>query len=176
MAAKVVTLFFIVGITAMMSCVSTGTGKKSGTERDHYEDLSIYRSDYKKALDTIYSEKPDQKKEIIANIDPEYDVTSEVNQLLDSITKLKKDVKFIDGYTIQVYTGIKRDEANEAKAKVYTTLEDSRPVITYDQPNFKVKVGKFYTRREALRTFAELKRVLPASIIISEKIPLASDE
>lgn len=177
MGIRLISFFLLLGIVTIMSCASSGTAsKKSKADREHYEDISVYRPDYKDALDTLSTDETINENIIIEDVEPEYDVTTEVNQLLDSINILKKDINYIEGYTIQVYTGIKKDEANEAKAKVYTTLPDSRPVITYEQPNFKVKVGKFYTRREALRTFAELRKVLPSAIIIPEKIPVDTDE
>lgn len=172
-----VNIFFLLGIAAIMSCASSGSASRSGAGGDHYEDLSAYRPNYENALDTMATEEEAVEGNIIIeDVDPQYDVTAEVNSLLDSINILKKDVEYVEGYTIQVYTGIKKEEANQAKAAVYEILEDSRPIITYEQPNFKVKVGKFYTRREALRTFAELKKELPSAIILPEKIPVGSNE
>lgn len=172
-----INIFLLIGVAASLSCASSGSASRSGAGGDHYEDLSAYRPDYKNAIDTMSAEENTvDGKIIVEDVDPKYDVTSEVNNLLDSINVLKKDINYVEGYTIQVYTGIKKEEANKAKATVYEALEDSRPIITYDQPNFKVKVGKFYTRREALRTFAELKKVLPSAIILPEKIPVGSDE
>lgn len=178
MIIKVINFFFILGIAAVMACGSSGTASKSKNKggREHYEDLSTYRPNYKKAMDTLSADNEVEDVVAVKNVDPEHDVTAEVNILLDSIKLLKEDIEHINGYTIQVYTGIKKDEANEAKAKVYTTLPDSRPVIIYDQPSFRVKVGQFYTRREALKTFAKLKEVLPAAIILPEKIPVGTDE
>lgn len=176
MGVKLINFFFLLGIAAAMSCASSGTGSKSMADRDYYEDLSTYRPDYEEAIDTISTEETVQENIRVERVTPEYDVTTEVNQLLDSINILKRDVDYVEGFTIQVYTGIKKEEANKAKATVYNILEDSRPVITYDQPNFKVKVGKYYTRREALRTLNELKRKLPGAIIIHEKIPVEGDE
>lgn len=169
--------FFIIGLLSSMSCASSGGGisKSGGKNGQYYEDLSSYRPDYSDALDTLEADRSStsaNETEIIT--DPQYDATEEINMLLDSISFLKANINYVDGYTVQVYTGINREQANEAKATVYKTLPDSRPVIIYDQPNFKVKVGQFYTRREALKTFAELKNAMPGVIIIPERIPVAS--
>lgn len=171
MIGKVASFFFIMGILTAMSCASPGSAAKTG-DRDYYEDLSAYRPDYSAALDTMESSTTSNIEEKTINVDPRYHVTSNVNMLLDSIKILKRDINYVDGFTIQVYTGISKEQANEAKAKVYTTLPDSRPEIIYNQPSFKVKVGKFYTRREAQQTFAQLKRVFPAAIILPERIPI----
>lgn len=167
--------FFILGIATFMSCVSSGSASSSRTG-EHYEDLSAYRPEYElKEEDTVVIDSKTQETETESFVEPDYDVTREVNVLLDSIKYLKEDIDYVDGYTIQVYTGIKRQDANEAKSEVYMLDEDLEPVVTYDQPNFKVKVGQFYTRREALNTYAELKKILPAAIIISERIPIVNE-
>ncbi len=62
------------------------------------------------------------------------------------------------------------EAANEAKSMVYKMLPDSFPQLTYQQPNFKVKVGKFYTRFDAQKTFTEIKREFPRAIVIPERI------
>jgi hypothetical protein len=175
MIVKVVNFFFIMGILMAMSCASPRSASKSG-DGGYYEDLSAYRPDYSAALDTMESAATANVEEETINIYPQYHVTDDVNMLLDSIRILKSKINHVDGLTIQVYTGINREQANEAKAKVYTTLPDSRPVIIYNQPNFKVRVGKFYTRREAQDTFARLKRVFPAAIILPERIPIGDND
>lgn len=175
MVSKVVNFFFIMGILSAMSCASPGSASKSGGG-DYYEDLSVYRPDYSATLDTLESETTSNIREEAINVEPRHDVTKNVNMLLDSIKAKKSDIKHVEGLTIQVYTGINRERANEAKAKVYTTLPDSRPEIIYNQPNFRVKVGKFYSRREAQDTFAELKKVFPAAIILQEQIPIGEND
>lgn len=175
MIIKVVNFFFIMGILTAMSCASPGSVAKTGGE-DYYEDLSEYRPDYSAALDTMEMSAAAKIEEENINVDPQYHVTNNINMLLDSIKILKSDINHVEGFTIQVYTGISKEQANEAKAKVYTTLPDSRPNIIYNQPSFKVKVGKFYTRREAQDTFAELKRVFPAAIILPERIPIGEND
>ena len=175
MLNKVVNFFIILGIISIMSCASTG-GPSASSGGGYYEDLSEYRPDYTAALDTMTVRSSARVEGDYANIEPQYDVTDEVDMLLDSIKILKQGINTVDGYAIQVYTGISREMANEAKLKVYTTLPDSRPEIIYNQPNFKVKVGRFHTRREALNTFAQLKKVFPAAIIIPERIPIGEND
>lgn len=175
MIKTVVNFFFVFSIMASMSCASSGgTSSSGGSSRsgDHYEDLSRYRPEYTVESEEKIIETTAEEEEVSFTGEPEYDITDEVNALLDSINVLKKAINYVDGYTVQVYTGINREQANEARATVYNTLPDSKPAILYDQPNFKVKVGKFYTRREAQKTFADLKRVFPAAIIIPERIPI----
>lgn len=176
MIVKVVNFFFIMGILTAISCASPGSASKKTGDSDYYEDLSAYRPDYRAALDTLESSATTKVEREKLNIEPQFDISDNINMLLDSIKTLKSNINYVEGLTIQVYTGINREKANEAKAKVYTTLPDSRPVITYDQPNFKVKVGEYYTRREAQDTFARLKRVFPAAIILPERIPIREND
>lgn len=174
MIIRVANIFFVLAVLSAMSCASTGSASKAGGGRDYHEDLSAYRPDFTEAMDTIESPENVSVEEVTANITPEHDITSEVNMLMDNIIDLKKDIKYIDGFTVQVYTGTSKEQANAARAEVYNILPDSKPEQVYNSPNFKVKVGKFYTRREALKTLAELKSKFPAPIIIPERFSIAN--
>ena len=70
-------------------------------------------------------------------------------------------------------SGTSSEEAKISKGKVYSILSDEKPVLKYEEPSFKVKVGKFYSRLEAQKTFAQLKRKFPNAIIIPERIQLS---
>ena len=47
---------------------------------------------------------------------------------------------------------------------------------SFERPNFKVAVGDFRTKDEALRLFNELKRQYPEAILIEEKIKYPVNE
>ena len=74
------------------------------------------------------------------------------------------------GYRVQVYNGADRNAAYKAQAKFQQNYPDIRTYVTYNEPNFKVRVGDFRTRLEATKMEAQLKPWFPLMFIIAEKI------
>jgi hypothetical protein len=144
------------------------------TEPKYEEDLSLFRTTYQ------YKDQPQDKNTIVENnldqlqlsdtSSTSLNIKSELDLFLDTVSYNSRRIGYIQGFTIQVYTGNSREAANEAKSMVYKMLPGSFPQLLYQQPNFKVKVGKFYTRFDAQKTFNQLKREFPRAIVIPERI------
>jgi len=79
---------------------------------------------------------------------------------------------FFDGFTIQIYSGLKREDAMEVIKKMKDEVKDITPDIMYQQPKFRVKVGSYFTRLEAQRDLHRLKRIFPNAILIPEKVAM----
>jgi septal ring-binding cell division protein DamX len=79
-------------------------------------------------------------------------------------------VKYIDGYTIQIYTGNDRNEADQAKEQALSLDVALNPTISYYQPSYKVKVGQYATRLEAHKTYESLKKQFPRALLVPERI------
>ena len=79
---------------------------------------------------------------------------------------------FTDGYTIQIYLGDKREEAENTVEKLfeYDSLIKSNTIFT--QPNYRVKTGTFEDRFKANFEYNKLKKTFPNAIIIPEKIKI----
>jgi len=140
----------------------------------------------KKSTEAEYSENL-TKEELLPEIDtaavageslvkapytpPEYDITNEIDVLLDSLAKdaAKKKVQV---YTVQVYVGNNSQEADEARMKVFKILPDESPRIEWSQPNFRVKVGRFFSRLEAYKTLSTLRKHFPGALLVPERINL----
>lgn len=146
--------------------VQTGSGLD-----DYYEDLSAYRPNYPTA-DTVVIEKTTDNVTTV-NIIPEYDITDTLNAVLDSISVLSQEIKYIDGYTVQIYSGSSRESANIASGKASTLLSDEgsnlRAKVSYKAPNFKVQVGRFFNTLDAHTVHAQLLRDFPHAIIVLKK-------
>lgn len=163
--------YCLVALVALYSCSPSTVTQTSKTE-SYSEDLSVYRPKFEVKESTDNEQKVETVEEI-KYPEPTFDVTKQVDAVLDSIDMLKANVNFVDGFTIQVYSGTSSEEAKISKGKVYSILSDEKPVLKYEEPSFKVKVGKFYSRLEAQKTFAQLKRKFPNAIIIPERIQLS---
>lgn len=131
------------------------------------EDLSKYRP--KSVPDTArQTVAPPQVPVVPAQLT----VNTKVDAVLDSIDKINQLRKFIDGYTIQIYSGQNREEANLAKKRMAEEATDLRADLQFQAPKFRVKVGAYFTRVEAQKDLVRLKRLFPNAILVPEKILL----
>jgi len=140
--------------------------KTPNSKQDYTEDLTVFRPPVVNSTEHPDSEEP---VEIIIPEEPEWDITYKLDSLLDSIAVNNQRQKYIQGYTIQVYTGSSRTDANDVRNEVFRILPGTRPKVTYDLPNYKVKVGKFFHRLEAQRDFADIKDRFKNAILVPQQ-------
>ena len=157
---SILSLFFV------LSCVNQKISISSNNDsRKYFEDLSFIRESENVSNSTNDEENIiDNKNNLGIDIE------------LDSILKIiKSEVDeeiFTDGYTIQIYLGDKREEAENTVEKLfeYDSLIKSNTIFT--QPNYRVKTGTFEDRFKANFEFKKLKKTFPNAIIIPEKIKI----
>lgn len=77
----------------------------------------------------------------------------------------------VQGYRIQLASGQDRNNINAAKTKFYSKFPTLRPFITYQQPNFKLRVGAYRTKLEAQRMLLEIHQEFGDAFIIRDDIP-----
>ena len=156
---SILSLFFV------LSCVNQKISISSNNDsRKYFEDLSFIRESENVSNSTNDENIVDKKNNLGIDIE------------LDSILKIiKSEVDeeiFTDGYTIQIYLGDKREEAENTVEKLfeYDSLIKSNTIFT--QPNYRVKTGKFEDRFKANFEYKKLKKTFPNAIIIPEKIKI----
>jgi hypothetical protein len=158
-------LIFLLGSQAC----SAQRGQREPKDKGHDEDLSVWRAKFRPAV-AADAVPVDTVSEAHPNGEFRFSVNDRLHPILDSISRLQLSRKFIDGFSIQLYSGTKRELAMEAKKVLATKHPDLTGDLLYQQPNFRVKVGRYFTRLEAYRDFAALRKSFPAAIIIPEKI------
>lgn len=135
------------------------------------EDLSTIRPHFTPPPDTGRHQQGNPNKATVAVVQPRYTVNEKVNSVLDSIDRLNAHRRYIPGYTIQVYSGLNRDEAGNAKKKLMDEL-DIRSELQYMQPKFRVRTGYYFTALDAQKDLVRLKRSFPNAILVPESIPI----
>jgi hypothetical protein len=91
--------------------------------------------------------------------------------IADSIFQANKKIKFMEGYRILVYAGNDKDEATNAKERLYMLMKDADVYFQYKQPTYRVKLGDYTTRLEAKQVLVKLiAREYPKAIIIQDNI------
>ena len=159
------TFISILSVFFVLSCVNQKISISSNNDsRKYFEDLSFIRESENVSNSTNDENIVDKKNNLGIDIE------------LDSILKIiKSEVDeeiFTDGYTIQIYLGDKREEAENTVEKLfeYDSLIKSNTIFT--QPNYRVKTGTFEDRFKANFEYKKLKKTFPNAIIIPEKIKI----
>ncbi len=161
----------VIGIFILYGCAKK-TVPTTGAANTYAEDLSILHP-------VITIEEPPVKTpestSSLANTGPfvtEYDITQELDSVAVLVAQKNLEKKVVDGFTVQVYSGPNREQANNARAELRAIGLDIPSQVVYVQPNFKVKVGKFYSRLEANQVYAQVREVFPNALLLPEKIPV----
>jgi|GEM_PF-6601100 len=100
------------------------------------------------------------------------DLSPEIAQLYDKYKAVLNRNQYINGFRVQIAQKSKSDEAYQVKSEFQKYF--SYPVfVTYQQPNFKVRVGNFRDRFAAEKALKEINRRVESVFIVSEKLPIA---
>jgi SPOR domain len=154
-------------LTSMFLILLSTSCQAQKTSKPYYEDLSSLRPkvilEAKKKDSIVQSTQTE-------NIPPKYSVNEKVDFVLDSIDRFNLTRKFVDGYTIQIYSGQKRDEALKVQKRLVEENSTYVPNIQYLQPKFRVTVGKYFTRIEAQKDLVKLKRIFSSASLVPERI------
>jgi SPOR domain len=170
MVRKVLSVFLVALI--MASCKPSQQTQTTASQDGKYsEDLSSLRP--KAELPQEDASTPDKiKRDPKAYVEPQFTVNKRLDAVLDSIDQINLSRKFIDGYTIQVYSGTKREDALNVKKQLLQSVPNVSSDLQYEQPNFKVKSGRYYTRLEAEKDFKEIKKYFPTAIVVPGQISI----
>lgn len=163
---------FLLMILAACSPRTTPTGSDTGTK--YSEDLSVLRPEIETPVDTSknISTIPDSSHGPGHYVEARHSVNDALNTVLDSIDRINVSNGLVDGYTIQLYSGVKREEALNVKKQLAIAMPDMDASIQYVQPNFRVRIGKYIDRLKAYKDYMAVKKYFPNAIIIPERIPI----
>lgn len=96
--------------------------------------------------------------------DPRID---QVNQLERGNVRLTKT-----GYRVQILLSQNKEEVNSLKAKLIKKHDEHNVYVNWQQPNFSLKIGDFYTRQQAVEFKYEVSKEFPAAIVVKDNIEL----
>lgn len=93
----------------------------------------------------------------------------------DVVRKQQRDNRLqptIPGYRVQIYFGVNRPKASEVKLDFVQRYPDMSAYLTYQQPNYKVRVGDFINRFEALRFMKQVEGIFPTVFVVPDEVKL----
>ncbi|HVK97063.1 MAG TPA: hypothetical protein VM368_04555 [Flavisolibacter sp.] len=102
---------------------------------------------------------------VIVHKDPRIDLLIKKQSSINFATK-KAAGKTMRGYRLLVINTNSRDEAMDAKTKIYTYFPEIKSYLVYQAPFFKLKVGNFQTRDEAKKYQTMMNSLFPKGVFI----------
>lgn len=157
------------GLFLLSACApsKTITTQKANT---YEEDVSPYRINYADSLRQSSATSASPERTLSSGpITTRYAITGEMNEYLAERSEANQEKNSYQGYTLQVYTGGSRDEANAAKRRVYSALPDARPNINYNSSIYRVQVGEYVDRLQAQEDYTMLKEEFPYVLLVPQR-------
>jgi hypothetical protein len=158
-------LVFIITLSAACS-PSKGARKDPGSDDGAaasakvMDDVSIYRPKYP-VEDT---EAP------VTRVEPTAHVNSKVAVLMDSVASVNKNIKYAQGYRILAYNGSERQTVMGLRKAIIARVPEQKDYLTYQQPNFRLKIGDYFSRVEAQQVLNQVLDLIPNAQIVQDQI------
>jgi len=108
-----------------------------------------------------------ENKTVIINSDPR------IEQLLDLHIAYNNEFPFIDGYRIQLMMQSGNnalEQADEIKKEFEEVYPQIDTYVTFREPYYRLRVGDFRTRLEAMEFLENIRRKYPQAWVIKDKI------
>lgn len=78
----------------------------------------------------------------------------------------------INGYRLQIFFDSEKSKVDNARMQFAKSFPKIETYVTYNAPNYLLRVGDFRTQLEADRLKAEVGTAYPTSFIVQEKVNL----
>ena len=102
---------------------------------------------------------------VVVHKDPRIDLLIKKESDINLAYK-RANARTAKGYRLMVLNTAKRDEAINAKTRIYTYFPELKAYLIYQSPYFKLKAGNFRTRDEAEKYQKELSIYFPKGVFI----------
>lgn len=97
---------------------------------------------------------------------------------IDALIQNKSNLKRINtsGYRVQIYFSTNKNELNDIRLKFIKSYPRIETYITYDVPNYFLRVGDFADKNDAEKFKKEIFREFPENFIVKCGINLPNDD
>lgn len=108
------------------------------------------------------------EKEI--NIKPKRHITKRLNDFLDG--KPEGGIQTVNGYRIMLISDRDRKKVEEAKARASQIFKNEEIRLVYEQPFYRVKMGKFVSKQDADDAKRQARKHFEEAIVVPDKIKI----
>ncbi|WP_375234525.1 SPOR domain-containing protein [Winogradskyella sp.] len=96
-------------------------------------------------------------------------VNIDQSKAIDKLLEFKKDIKTVETFKIQVYSGSSSSAASNVKAEFKQSYVQWPVEMVFNTPNYKIWVGNFRDRLEADRALLLIKKNYMNAFIFKPK-------
>ena len=96
-------------------------------------------------------------------------VNIDQSKAIDKLLEFKKDIKTVETFRIQVYSGSSSSAASNVKAEFKQSYGRWPVEMVFNTPNYKIWVGNFRDRLEADRALLRIKKSYMNAFIFKPK-------
>lgn len=168
-------LVLAAGLWGCSSKVSPTFGRGSGYQ-DYSMDLAKFRPTYEAPERKVVAvEKPVDARPFSmkpTKADQPLHINRRLDLVLDTLATRNRSVRFVAGFRIQVYTGMKKNELDATKTQIYQEFPELNTYMAYNHPTYRLRVGDFATRMDVERYHNKLKDMYPRAVIVQERIAI----
>lgn len=99
-----------------------------------------------------------------------------LKKLLGAYKEINEAKKNMPGYRVQIHFGGEREKAKDVKTKFLAQYHPIQAYESYQSPNFRVRVGDFRTRLEAINFQRKISANFPSAYVVQDLISLPEIE
>jgi len=128
---------------------------------------SVYRSSRQQDIFSRLAEEREGAGQITVYSDPK------LNEILLKYIEINREKNGVPAYWVRIYSGSGHDSRNrayQAKAKFLKEIEGIKSMVIYDEPNFKVYVGGYRVKSDALKLLRNIQHDFPSAFIVYDII------
>jgi hypothetical protein len=92
--------------------------------------------------------------------------------LLEKNLEKSEKTDKMPGYRIQITSSNSRDEVSKQRDLVTKDFKNIKTYVIYDQPYYKLRLGDFRNRLEALKYMEEIAPVFPSAFVVKDEIKI----
>jgi hypothetical protein len=164
---KALNLLFVFIIFLSAAC-SPSAGARKSTSGDAgatagarvMDDVSVFRPKY----------PVEDAGAPAARAEPTTHVNARVAVLMDTVASVNKGIKYAQGYRILAYNGSERQTVMDLRKAIIGRVPEEKDYLTYQQPNFRLKIGDYFSRIEAQQVLNQIRDLIPNAQIVQEQI------
>jgi len=105
---------------------------------------------------------------IIIHQDARLEVLTQKQRIVNRKQGMMAGSGLYRGYRIQVISTNQRDQAFRVKADLLIKFPEHKSYITYQSPNFKVRIGNFIKKEDAELLKSQLNKIFTGGVYIVE--------
>ncbi len=156
----------------LTDCTRKGISQKSAGERQ--DTLSVLRPqyNYQKQIFEGESQYISPKRQSDSSAVFRFDITRRLNGILDYVAKEEPIEVERSGYRILIYIGTDAEEAKRLRQRSYAIFPELTPYMAFSRPNYRVKIGNFEYREDALAVYKQVKAKFAQATIVPDEVKL----